>query len=77
MERSDRELIEQSLATNFELRKLYDQHLKFEQRLEKLGKQAYLTPAEQVEQKRLKRTKLAGVERMLHLATVEESAVAA
>ena len=68
MERIDRELIERALESNFELRKLYEQHARFEARLEKLGRQAYLTPAEQVEQKRLKRMKLVGVEKMIELA---------
>ena len=40
MEQNERELIEQALATNFELRKLYDQHVKFEGRLDRLGRQA-------------------------------------
>ena len=77
MERSERELIEQALATNFELRKLYDQHVKFERRLDKLGKQVYLTPAEEVEQKRLKQLKLAGVEKMIRITAEDEPAVAA
>jgi hypothetical protein len=68
MERSDRELIEQALATNFELRKLYEQHVSFEEKLGRLGRQVYLTPTEQVEEKRLKRMKLFGVEKMLELA---------
>lgn len=77
MESNERELIQQSLATNFELRKLYDQHMKFETRLEKLGKQAYLTQGEESEQKSLKRMKLIGVERMIKLASDEDTPVAA
>ena len=77
MERNERELIEETLATNFELRKLYDQHTKFERRLEKLGRQAYLTATEQIEQKRLKNMKLVGVERMIKIVTEEEMLQAA
>jgi hypothetical protein len=73
MEQNERELIEQALATNFELRKLYDQHVKFEGRLDRLGRQAYLTPSEEVEQKRLKRMKLVGVERMIKIAGDEDT----
>jgi len=69
MESSERERIEQCLATNFELRKLYGQHVTLEERLGKLGRQVYLTPAEEVEQKRLKFRKLVGVERMIQLSS--------
>ncbi len=67
MERAERELIEQSMGGNFELRKLYEQHREFEARLHKLARQSFLTPAEELEERKLKQLKLKGVERMLYL----------
>jgi len=68
MERSERELIESELHNNFELRKLYEQHNQFEERLQKLSRQSFLTAAEEQEERKLKQLKLKGVERMLFLA---------
>lgn len=71
MERSERELINKALETNFEVRKLYDQHKKFEERLKKLACQPYLTSSEQQEERKIKMLKLQGVEKMVRLATAE------
>jgi len=68
MERTERELIESNMQSNFELRKLYAQHQEFEDRLQRLSRQSFLTPAEEQEERRLKQLKLKGVERMLYLA---------
>ncbi len=68
MERADRELIEKMIPSNFELKKLYEKHSDFEARLNKLGKKAFLTQSEELEQRQLKILKLRGVERMLKLA---------
>jgi hypothetical protein len=71
MERSERELITRALDANFEVRKLYDRHKKFEERLKKLACQPYLTASEQQEERRIKMLKLQGVERMMQLAAAE------
>lgn len=71
MERSERELIQKALDTNFEVRKLYDRHKKFEERLKKLACRLFLTASEQQEQRKLKILKLQGVERMVRLAAAE------
>ncbi len=68
MERADRELIEKMVPNNFELKKLYEKHKDLEARLNKLGKKAFLTQGEELEQRQLKVVKLRGVERMLKLA---------
>jgi hypothetical protein len=68
MERNERELIQRALETNFEVKKLYDRHKRYEDRLTKLSRQPYLTAAEQQEQRKLKLLKLRGVERMVRLA---------
>lgn len=76
MERSERELIEKGLSRNFELKKLYEQHKDFEERLGRLSRQQYLTPQEQQEERTLKQMKLRGVEKMLKLAANGEGLVA-
>ena len=69
MENDERERIERLMESNFEVRKLYNQHLEFEDKLKKFSSQGYLTAAEEVEQRRLKRLKLKGVEMMLKLSS--------
>ena len=76
MERAERELIERVLNHNFEVRKLYEQHKQFEERLCKLSRHSFLTPAEEQEERRLKQLKLKGVERMLQLAGGSEAGAA-
>jgi uncharacterized protein YdcH (DUF465 family) len=68
MESYERERIEKAVGTNFELKKLYEQHLELDQKLKKLGKQRFLTKQEELEERRLKQLKLRGVERMLKIA---------
>jgi len=67
MERAEREMIEREVPRNFELKKLYAQHHEFEERLQQLARQSFLTPAEEQEERKLKQLKLRGVERMLFL----------
>jgi len=69
MENHERELIEKAVEHNFELRKLYEQHVELDSKLKKLGKQRFLTQKEESEERRLKQLKLRGVERMLKMAT--------
>jgi hypothetical protein len=68
MEQSERELIERAMFENFEVKKLYEQHKEFEERLRTLSRQSYLTPKEEQEERELKHRKLKGVERMIKLA---------
>lgn len=77
MEHADRDLIEQLAKSNFEVMKLYEQHKGFEQRLDKLGAKTFLTASEETEQRRLKRLKARGVERLLELAREGEASRAA
>lgn len=69
MENHERELIEKAVEHNFELRKLYEQHVELDSKLKKLGKQRFLTQKEESEERRLKQLKLRGVERMLKMST--------
>lgn len=77
MERSERDLIEKVLPENFELKKLYEQHQSFEERLRTLSRQSYLTAKEEQEERELKLRKLKGVERMLKLVGVGSQELAA
>ncbi len=76
MERRDRELIEQVLLSNFELRKLYEEHCKIEEVLSAFETRPFLTSAEEVEEKRLKLKKLQGVDRMMHIVSGHRTAAA-
>jgi hypothetical protein len=76
MERADRDLIERVAPSNFEVHKLYQRHKQLEERLDKLGKKAYLTPGEEQEQRQLKQVKLRGVEKMLKLASSNQNLAA-
>lgn len=68
MERRERELIERAVETNFELKRLYKQHVELDEKIKKLGKQGFLTQKEESEERRLKQLKLRGVEKMLKMA---------
>lgn len=59
---------EQLLATNDEYRKLYEEHLELEKQLGALSEKPVLTDAEQIEETRLKKMKLAGRDRMEEIA---------
>lgn len=68
MEKTDKEIIERSLDSNFELRKLYQEHQELEDKLKSLGHKHFLTEKEKQEELELKQRKLRGVEKMLVLA---------
>jgi heme oxygenase len=68
VEKVDKELIESSLQDNFELRKLYQEHARLEEKLKTLGHKNFLTDQERREELELKQQKLRGVEKMLALA---------
>jgi hypothetical protein len=77
MESTQREQIEKVATENFELKKLYEQHQTYEERLRTLSRQVYLTPKEEQEERELKQKKLRGVERMLKLAQASAQELAA
>jgi hypothetical protein len=60
MEKNDTLLIEKHIKEDERLRKYVEEHMLFEKQLEELNKKTHLTPAEEVEQKRIKKLKLAG-----------------
>jgi uncharacterized protein YdcH (DUF465 family) len=68
MEKSDLELIEAWKERVPELKKLWEEHLEFEEQLERFNSRVYLSTAEEVERKTLQKKKLKGrdsIERIL------------
>ena len=59
---------ESLLATNEEYRKLHEEHKDLDSRIKLLSDKTVLTDAEQVEEIRLKKLKLAGRDRMEEIA---------
>ena len=76
MERLDRDRIIKMAIVNPELRRLYQKHEQFETLLSKYSGRAFLTAIEEQEEKRLKKEKLAGVDRMLQIVGREYSKAA-
>lgn len=60
MEQHEIDIIRKHMDDNAELKKLWEEHLEFERKLEELEKRPYVTPVEQTEIKRLKKCKLTG-----------------
>ncbi len=60
MEEKDKLLIEQHIGSDEELRKYVEEHLLLEKKLEEFNKNVHLTADEQVEEKKIKKMKLAG-----------------
>ena len=67
MEAIDRNLVLTLMRSNFELKKLYQEHLELEQELLKYSNRGFLTAVEEIEEKRLKLEKLRGVDRMMKI----------
>ena len=64
MEEKDRLLIEKHSVHDEELRKYVEEHMLFEKQLHELSKKTYLTPEEEMQQKQIKKLKLAGRDRI-------------
>lgn len=60
MEEKDKLLIEKNIGNDEELRKYVEEHILLEKKLEEFNKKVYLTADEEVQQKRIKKKKLAG-----------------
>ncbi len=68
MEQRDLELIEQWKEKDDELKRLWLEHLEFEEQLEQFNSRVYLSTSEQMERKTLQKKKLKGrdeIERIL------------
>lgn len=60
MEEKDKLLIEKHIESDEELRKHVKEHVMLEEKLEEFNKKTYLTAEEEVEEKKIKKMKLAG-----------------
>lgn len=67
MDEQEKKLLAQYAATDPELKSLWDDHLLFEKQIEKLESHPHLTPAEQQTLKQLKKQKLEGKTKMMHI----------
>jgi uncharacterized protein len=65
MEKNDKELVEKLMAQDLKLKRLYEQHQKLERKVSSFEHRNYLLPEEEIELKRLKQRKLAGVDSMM------------
>ena len=71
MENCDRDRILAVLNSNIQLKRLYQEHLSFEDRLAQFSSKKFLTPEEQMEAQRLKKLKLKGVDQMMTMISAE------
>ncbi len=67
MERREEELIRQHLGHDEELRSLYEEHQALKRKLETLRSRQYLTGEEELEEKRIRKLKLASKDRMMEI----------
>jgi len=65
MERIDRELLERLVPANYELRKLYDEHIELESALQEFDRFPAYTPVQQKRERMLKKKKLHGMDTMM------------
>lgn len=64
MEQRDLDLIEAWKEKDPELKRLWQEHLEFEDQLEVFNKRIYLSPSEELERKTLQKKKLKGRDRI-------------
>ncbi len=67
MESYERAQIKSLLATDGEVRRLWDEHLAYEDELGRFDALPHLTPGEEVERKRIQKLKLAGRDRLAQI----------
>jgi uncharacterized protein len=73
MEMDEKTLIEDLKDTNPEFRRLMEEHLQYEQRLEELNKLRYLTSEQELEKKQVQKLKLRGKDRMAEILREQKS----
>jgi len=64
MEQWELDLINKLVDKDEELKRLWEEHLELEKKIEEYNKRLYLTPEEEAEKNRLKKLKLAGKDRI-------------
>lgn len=74
MEETELQLIRRLIPKNRELKKLWDEHLEYEEKLEQLNRRRYLSTEEEVRRKEIQKLKLLGKDRIEEiLRTYRES----
>ncbi len=67
MEEKERLLVMKFSEGDPELKKLWTEHLDYEQKLRELEKKVHLSPEEELEKKRLQKLKLSGKDKMFEI----------
>lgn len=67
MDQHEMDLLEKYAPEDPELKALWDDHLLYEKQIEKLETKSFRTPAEQQTLKQLKKQKLDGKTRLMHI----------
>jgi uncharacterized protein YdcH (DUF465 family) len=67
METYERAQIESLLATDDEVRRLWEEHLAYERELTRIEGLPHLTPEEELEKKRIQKLKLAGRDQLAQI----------
>jgi uncharacterized protein YdcH (DUF465 family) len=67
VEEKERSLIAKFSEEDPELKKLWTEHLDYEQKLKELEKKLHLSPEEDVEKKKLQKLKLSGKDKMFEI----------
>ena len=67
MEKKEYELLEKLAPTHPDLKTLWDEHILYKKKLEKLESKNYLTPTEEQQVRHLKKQKLDGKTRLVAL----------
>jgi uncharacterized protein YdcH (DUF465 family) len=75
VEKQERETIQRIVKSNEELKRLYHQHQLYEQKLARYESRSFLTPAEQLAMRTLKKKKLSGVDRMMMILSLTDSSI--
>ena len=76
MEQSERDLIRELSLSNIMLRRLYDEHIELEDKVTLLENRNFLTSQEEIELRELKKKKLLGVDKMMHIIHVHRTGAA-
>jgi len=64
MENSDLQLIRKLVPENKELKRLWEEHLEFESKLEQINMKKYLSTEDEVRRKQIQKLKLAGKDKI-------------
>lgn len=64
MEETELQMIRRLIPKNRELKKLWDEHLDYEEKLDQLNKRRYLSTEEEIRRKEIQKLKLRGKDRI-------------